>query len=126
MLGMSVAAVVCSMVMAGMKLDPNDAFALMLMFLVTGGLLNAVQTTMYALAAHVYPTQIRSTGVGTAVAFGRVGNVLAVYVGGFALDRGGPAGYFTSWAVLMALVFLSLALIRNHIPRASGAPMAGH
>ena len=75
--------------MAGMKLDPTDSFALMAMFLVTGGLLNAVQTTMYALAAHVYPTQIRSTGVGTAVAFGRVGNVLAVYVGGFALDRGG-------------------------------------
>ena len=78
----------------------------MAMFLITGGLLNAVQTTMYALAAHVYPTEIRSTGVGTAVAFGRVGNVLAVYVGGFALDRGGTAGYFLSWAVLMALVFV--------------------
>jgi AAHS family 4-hydroxybenzoate transporter-like MFS transporter len=124
MLGMSAVAIVCSMVMAGMRLDPADSFALMAMFLVTGGLLNAVQTTMYALAAHVYPTQIRSTGVGTAVAFGRVGNVLAVYVGGFALDRGGPAGYFTSWAVLMALVLLSLAIIRHHIPRAS-APIAG-
>lgn len=125
MLGMSGVAIVCSMVMAGMKLDPTDSFALMAMFLVTGGLLNAVQTTMYALAAHVYPTQIRSTGVGTAVAFGRVGNVLAVYVGGFALDRGGPAGYFTSWAVLMALVLVSLAIIRQHIPRASAAPIAG-
>lgn len=125
MLGMSGVAIVCSMVMAGMKLDPTDSFALMAMFLVTGGLLNAVQTTMYALAAHVYPTQIRSTGVGTAVAFGRVGNVLAVYVGGFALDRGGPAGYFTSWAVLMALVLVSLAIIRHHIPRASSAPLAG-
>jgi MFS transporter, AAHS family, 4-hydroxybenzoate transporter len=125
MLGMSAVAIVCSMVMAGMKLDPTDSFALMAMFLVTGGLLNAVQTTMYALAAHVYPTQIRSTGVGTAVAFGRVGNVLAVYVGGFALDRGGPAGYFTSWAVLMALVLVSLAIIRHHIPRASAAPIAG-
>ena len=67
--------------------------ALMLMFLVvTGGLLNAVQTTMYALAANVYPTEIRSTGVGTAVAFGRIGNVLAVYVGGYALDAGRAAG----------------------------------
>ena len=72
------------------------------MFLVTGGLLNAVQTTMYALAAHVYPTEIRSTGVGTAVAFGRIGNMLAVYVGGYALDQGGPPGYFRSWAMLMA------------------------
>lgn len=123
MLGMSAAAVVCSMIMAGMRLDPTDTFALMAMFLVTGGLLNAVQTTMYALAAHVYPTEIRSTGVGTAVAFGRIGNALAVYVGGFALDRGGSPGYFTCWAVLMAVVFLSLALVRRHVPRTAGVPV---
>lgn len=123
MLGMSAAAIVCSLVMAGMRLDPTDTFALMGMFLVTGGLLNAVQTTMYALAAHVYPTEIRSTGVGTAVAFGRIGNVLAVYVGGWALDRGGPPGYFTSWAVLMAVVFVSLAIVRRHVP--PSAPAGG-
>jgi MFS transporter, AAHS family, 4-hydroxybenzoate transporter len=123
MLGMSAAAVVCSMVMAGMRLDPTDTFALMAMFLVTGGLLNAVQTTMYALAAHVYPTEIRSTGVGTAVAFGRIGNALAVYVGGFALDQGGSPGYFTSWAVLMAVVFLSLAVVKRHVPRTAGVPV---
>jgi AAHS family 4-hydroxybenzoate transporter-like MFS transporter len=133
MLGMSAAAIVCSMVMAGMKLDPADSLGLMLMFLLTGGLLNAVQTTMYALAANVYPTAIRSTGVGAAVAFGRVGNALAAYVGGYALDRGGSPGYFTSWAVLMALVFVSLSVIRRHVPRTSdaahGAPAvasAGH
>jgi AAHS family 4-hydroxybenzoate transporter-like MFS transporter len=119
MLGMSVAAVVCSMVMANMALDPADAFGLMAMFLLTGGLLNAVQTTMYALAANIYPTEIRSTGVGTAVAFGRIGNVLAVYVGNYALDTGGPSGYFTSWAILMALVFVSLAVITRHVPRTS-------
>jgi AAHS family 4-hydroxybenzoate transporter-like MFS transporter len=119
MLGMSLAAVACSIVMAGMRLDPADAFALMGMFLVTGGLLNAVQTTMYALAANVYPTGIRSTGVGTAVAFGRIGNVLAVYVGNYALVQGGPPGYFTAWAILMALVFVSLAVIQRHVPRTS-------
>lgn len=127
MLGMSAAAIGCSMVMAGMRLDPGDPLALMAMFLVTGGLLNAVQTTMYALAAHVYPTEIRSTGVGTAVAFGRIGNVLAVYVGGYALDTGGPPGYFTSWAVLMALVFISLAVVKRHIPaHAPAAAPATH
>ena len=39
--------------------------------------------------SRVSHTDIRSTGVGFAVAFGRIGNVLAGYVGGFALDRGG-------------------------------------
>jgi len=124
MLGMSAIAIVCSLVMSQIPLDPTDTFNLMAMFLITGGLLNAVQTTMYALAAHVYPTEIRSTGVGAAVAFGRVGNVLAVYVGNYALNLGGSPAYFTSWAILMALVFLSLAIIGRHVPRSAvlGAP----
>ena len=119
MLGMSAIAVVCSLIMAGIPLNPQDTFALMAMFLLTGGLLNAVQTTMYALAAHVYPTEIRSTGVGAAVAFGRIGNVLAVYVGNYALSQGGSPAYFTSWAILMGLVFLSLAMIGRHVPRSA-------
>ena len=69
----------------------------MVMLLLTGGLLNAVQTTMYALAAHVYPTEIRSTGVGIAVAFGRIGNVLAGYVGAYALDQGGLPAISRPW-----------------------------
>jgi AAHS family 4-hydroxybenzoate transporter-like MFS transporter len=126
MLGMSAGAIVCSLIMAGLPLDPNDTFLLMVMFALTGGLLNAVQTTMYALAANVYPTDIRSTGVGTAVAVGRIGNVLAVYVGSWALGAGGPPGYFTSWAVLMGLVLVSLAGVRRHVPRSAiaGAPAA--
>jgi AAHS family 4-hydroxybenzoate transporter-like MFS transporter len=74
-----------------------------------------VQTTMYALAAHVYPTEIRGTGVGTAVAVGRLGNVLASYAGTFALDHGGPPAFFTTWAVTMAIVFGCLSLVRRHI-----------
>jgi MFS transporter, AAHS family, 4-hydroxybenzoate transporter len=122
MLGMSALAVVCSFVMVGIPLNPMDTFALMAMFLLTGGLLNAVQTTMYALAAHVYPTEIRSTGVGAAVAFGRIGNVLAVYVGNYALGLGGSPAYFTTWAILMGLVFLSLAMIGRHVPRSALVP----
>jgi len=86
------------------------------MLLLTGGLLNGVQTTMYALAAHVYPTPIRSTGVGTAVAFGRIGNVVAAYAGSVAIDRGGPSAYFVLWSVLMLVVLLALACIRRHVP----------
>jgi AAHS family 4-hydroxybenzoate transporter-like MFS transporter len=125
MLGMSAGAIVCSLVMAGLPLDPADTLLLMVMFALTGGLLNAVQTTMYALAANVYPTDIRSTGVGTAVAVGRIGNVLAVYVGSWALGAGGPSGYFTSWAVLMALVLVSLAAVKRHVPGSAvaGAPV---
>jgi AAHS family 4-hydroxybenzoate transporter-like MFS transporter len=122
MLGMSAGAIVCAVVLTGTTLDPQDTLFLMTMILLSGALLNGVQTTMYALAAHVFPTSIRSTGVGTAVAVGRVGNVLAAYVGEYALRGGGPPGYFTSIAVLMAVVLLSLAMVRRHVPRTSGAP----
>jgi AAHS family 4-hydroxybenzoate transporter-like MFS transporter len=115
MLGMSALAVVCALVMTSIGLDPTNTLFFLIMIGLTGGLLNAVQTTMYALATNVYPTEIRGTGVGTAVAVGRIGNVLAVFVGNYAINQGGVPGYFTSIAVLMGLVFISLALVSRHV-----------
>ena len=115
LLGMSALAVVSAFGMAAMPLQPPMTPALIAMFTLTGGLLNAVQTTMYALAANVYPTEVRATGVGTAVAVGRIGNVLASYVGAFALDAGGAPAFFSTWAASMAVVFASLAVVRRHI-----------
>ena len=119
MLGMSALAVVCGFILAGTEISPQNGLFLAVMFIVTGGLLNAVQTTMYALAAHVFPTEVRSTGVGFVVAVGRVGNVLAATVANEAFNRGGNAGYFGSWSVLMGIVFVALALVSRHVPRSS-------
>jgi AAHS family 4-hydroxybenzoate transporter-like MFS transporter len=115
MLGLSVIAIASAFAVASMTLDPQNPFALVVMFVILGGTLNAVQTTMYALAANVYPTEIRGTGIGTAVAVGRIGNVLASYVGNFSLDQGGPPAYFMTFGIGMIIVFLSLAVIRRHI-----------
>jgi MFS transporter, AAHS family, 4-hydroxybenzoate transporter len=122
LLTMSGLAVASALSMVEMRLDPGQPLTTMVMFAATGGLLNAVQTTMYALAAHVYPTAIRGTGVGTTVAVGRIGNVLASYVGSWALATGGPPLYFSTWAAAMTIVFVSLAVVRRHIPRQSLRP----
>jgi AAHS family 4-hydroxybenzoate transporter-like MFS transporter len=114
MLGITAVAIASAFIVAATPLDPRSTF-LVLMFILLGGTLNAVQTTMYALAANVYPTEIRSTGIGTAVAVGRIGNVLASYAGNFALDAGGSAAYFSSFGIAMVLVFGSLAAMRRHI-----------
>jgi hypothetical protein len=45
--------------------------------------------------------------------------VLAVYIGNYAITLGGPPAYFSTWAIAMGVVFLSLALVRHHIPRNS-------
>src|SRR5207244_10001165 len=114
MRGLSALAIASGFIVAAMPLDPQSV-PLLLMLILLGGTLNAVQTTMYALAANVYPTEIRGTGIGTAVAVGRIGTVLASYTGNFALDRGGPPAYFSTFALGMVAVFISLSVIRRHI-----------
>ena len=90
------------------------------MVILTAVLVAVAGLLMYALAANVYPTEIRSTGIGTAVAVGRIGNVLASYTGNFALDIGGPAAYSSSFGIAMLFVFGSLAVIRRHIANTYG------
>jgi AAHS family 4-hydroxybenzoate transporter-like MFS transporter len=115
MLVMTAGAIAGAVVLAFMPIGPQSAFAVLAMLAWTGGLINAVQTTMYALAAHIYPTAIRATGVGTAVAVGRVGGVLSPVVGSWALESGGSSRYFGLIAAMMAMAFVSLSAIRRHI-----------
>jgi len=97
-------------------LDSPLGIALIVLCVIMGAAINAVQVALYALAAHVYPTEIRGTGLGATIAFGRVGNVLASYVGNFALNYGISA-YFEASGIGMILVLISLALVRQHIDR---------
>ena len=124
MLTMAAGAIAGALVLAAMDIGPQFGVTVFVMLAWTGGLINAVQTTMYALAAHVFPTSIRGTGVGTAVAFGRIGGVISPTLGQWALDTGGPARYFAIIASTMTVAFASLAAVRRHVPGASaiGAP----
>jgi AAHS family 4-hydroxybenzoate transporter-like MFS transporter len=106
--------------LATMAINPAGAVAVFAMLAITGGFINATQTTMYALAANVFPTSIRATGVGTAVAFGRIGGVLSPIIGGPVLQAG-ASPYFLLIAATMAATFGSLAGVKRHIPRVSSA-----
>jgi AAHS family 4-hydroxybenzoate transporter-like MFS transporter len=125
MLAMAAGAVAGASFLASVSIGAQSAFAALAMLAWTGGLINAVQTTMYALAAHVYPTGIRATGVGTAVAFGRIGGVVSPYAGSWALESGGPSQLFGLIAGTMTIVFVALASVRNHIPRHLVIPPVG-
>jgi len=118
MLAMAAGAVAGSALLASVVISSLSGFAVLAMLAWTGGLINAVQTTMYALAAHVYPTAIRATGVGAAVAFGRIGGVVSPYAGAWALESGGASRFFALIAATMTVVFATLAAVRSHIPRA--------
>lgn len=116
MLTMAGGAIAGAAVLALMSIGPDNTLLVFAMLAWTGGLINAVQTTMYALAAHVYPTSVRATGVGTAVAFGRIGGVLSPSLGSWALAAGGAPQYFTLIAATMTLAFVALTLVRRHVP----------
>jgi AAHS family 4-hydroxybenzoate transporter-like MFS transporter len=121
MLTMAAGAIAGAIVLTIIPIGPQNTFWVFAMLAWTGGLINAVQTTMYALAAHVYPTSIRATGVGTAVGFGRIGGVLSPSVGQWALESGGAPGYFRMIALTMSVAFVALAAVKRHIPRVAVA-----
>jgi AAHS family 4-hydroxybenzoate transporter-like MFS transporter len=113
---MAAIAVASAGVLAFMRLTPATSTVLLIaMITVLGGAINAVQIAMYAVATHVYPTSVRATGVGTAVAVGRTGAVLSGYVGSWVIDFGGAAAYFGAIAAMMTVAFVSLSAIRRHV-----------
>jgi AAHS family 4-hydroxybenzoate transporter-like MFS transporter len=117
MLTMAAVAIAGAAGLSTMTISPSVAlFPIMAMLTLTGSMINGVQTTMYALAAHVYPSAVRSTGVGTAVAFGRSGAVLTGYVGTWAIGLGGTTAFFGVVAGMMVLAFAALASVRKHVP----------
>jgi AAHS family 4-hydroxybenzoate transporter-like MFS transporter len=127
MLTMAGGAVIGALALRLVPIGPGSAVAPIILLLgATGGLINAVQTTMYALAAHVYPTGVRATGVGAASAIGRGGAIASSYAGAWALEWGGAAFFFTLVAAAMLVALISLALVTRHIPgvRHSGAGTA--
>jgi AAHS family 4-hydroxybenzoate transporter-like MFS transporter len=74
------------------------------------------QTASNALAADVYPTAIRSTGVGWAFGVGRVGSILGPILGGVLLSYGGGARR-TFWAAAApALIATCAALAIGSMP----------
>lgn len=84
-----------------------------------GLFVNAVQCTMYALCAYIYPTQVRATGTAGALAFGRLGAILSAFAGAIVITQGGASGYLAMLGGAMLCVFATLLTVSKHIPRAA-------
>jgi len=75
------------------------------------------QTASNALAADLYPTAIRSTGVGWALGVGRVGSILGPILGGVLLSYGGDARRIFWAAAVPALVATVAAITIGSMKR---------
>ena len=81
----------------------GDSRAMILGLLGVGGfLMHAGFTGLYAVAARVYPTSIRSTGVGWGIGLGRVGAIIGPLIGGLLVGM--------DWTVTMLFVAFSIPM----------------
>jgi AAHS family 4-hydroxybenzoate transporter-like MFS transporter len=88
---------------------------LMTAIAVTGFVMIGIQTAAYRLSTHLYPTQIRSSGVGWAAGFGRLGGILSSLIAGWLLAQVRGAGLFALLSGAVALTLLGILLIRDHL-----------
>lgn len=115
MMSMAALAIISAIVLATMGINPSKSALIMVMLTINGGLINAVQVTLYALAAHIYPSAVRATGVGTASVVGRLGAITSGYAGAWAIDYRGSTSYFTVIALAMVMTMVALSRIGRHV-----------
>ena len=82
-----------------------------------GLFVNAVQCSLYALCAYVYPTLVRATGTASALAFGRLGAILSSFAGAAVITAGGAHAYLTLLGSAMVVTLIAMMVMRRHIPR---------
>jgi len=108
LLGAILAAAICA-IGQGITIHGGMATNLALAF-VCGMFVNGSFYLLYPPAVRFYPTEIRSTGIGAAVAFGRIGNVLSPLAASVLLEmKASPATVFVVMAVPLALSAVALA-----------------
>ncbi len=76
------------------------------------------QTTLYAIGAYLYPTELRATGFGAVLGIGRLGAVASAYVGASAVDAGGAVGFFILFAAAIGAATILCLVIRHSVPAA--------
>ena len=82
---------------------------------VAGAAISAVQVGMYTLAAHVFPTECRTSGIGWVLGVGRIGGIASSLGGGLLLTLTGAAGFFGCIAAVLLFTFAAVLLVRRQI-----------
>lgn len=106
---------------------PADLFQITLICIACGFFTNAAINGMYAIFAHAYPTQTRSSGTGFAIGVGRGGSLLAPILAGFLFNGGmgvPTVAMLMASGSLMAAIVLSMIKLDQEPPEAIEAEEA--
>lgn len=113
MLALAAGAALSLLGMAFVPLRPEQSGMVMTGLFITGLFLLGLQVALYALAANIYPTAVRATGVGATAGVGRLGAILSGYIGAAVIAQG-PTAFFGLGVACLALTFVAVALIQRH------------
>ncbi len=118
---MTIVLAVASCIAMGLVL-PLDYGVTMVAATICGVFVSGAFFMLYPPAARFYPTHIRSTGIGSAVAFGRIGNMISPAVTGFMLSAGtDPSTVFYVMAAPMVLSCVAAVAFDRLTATASGS-----
>lgn len=89
------------------------------LYIAAGGFMGGVQALLVVLAAHAYPTESRSTGVGACSTVGRVSGIISGFAGGAVLSTVSPALFFAALAGAAVFLVVGAMLTDRHMPARS-------
>jgi AAHS family 4-hydroxybenzoate transporter-like MFS transporter len=114
-----IGAVVSTFAAALVPLEQSDAlWQLLALMAISGACITALQVGMYAVAAYIYPTRCRASGLGWALGIARFGGILSSFAGTVLVGpAGGVTGFFGGIAVILLFTLLGIVLLRGHMPR---------
>lgn len=104
--------------------DQVSTGQLFMLCLVAGASVNGMQAFMYAISAHSYPTEVRSSAVGMAQTISRIGAVVSPAVAAYYFSMEpmpSVSAFFLFMAAVIAITVTSFFLIPSHIPRTVSA-----
>jgi AAHS family 4-hydroxybenzoate transporter-like MFS transporter len=84
------------------------------------------QIVLNYMVAQAYPTALRATATGWAIALGRVGAIIGSASGGWFLEHGGSAGYYSALIVPLVIASAGLLIIRPRLDAVEGQQLAVH
>lgn len=92
----------------------SGSWELLLVFGMIGFGVQGGFTGLYSVAARLYPTEIRTTGVGWSIGLGRTGAIVGPAVGGLLIGAGlSMSEIFIAFAVPLVLAAIATAFIRS-------------
>jgi AAHS family 4-hydroxybenzoate transporter-like MFS transporter len=92
----------------------SGSMMILLLFSLIGFCIQGGFIGLYAVAARIYPTEIRGTGIGWAIGFGRLGAILGPLLGGLLISSGASVHMnFIAFAIPVIIAGLITLLITS-------------